>query len=107
MGLGHGVSAEGFYYQFEWQNSVVDGCGTYFLAVVDASVGPNAQNACRAGFLQSLTAAQATTLSGLLHRTIPVGDAGGEAAGAFLPAVATREASSTRQFGLSMKFQAP
>ncbi|HEX4780541.1 MAG TPA: DUF1302 domain-containing protein [Usitatibacter sp.] len=105
MGLGHGMSLEGFY-QLEWQNSVADGCGTYFLAV-DASVGPNAQNACRAGFLQSLSAAQATTLTGLLHRTIPVGDAGGQAAGAFLPASATREAGGSGQFGLSMKFQAP
>jgi hypothetical protein len=101
MSLGKGVSAEAFY-QFEWQNSVVDGCGTYFLAV-DASVGPNADHACRAGFLQSLSVAQAAQLSALLHRTIPAGDAGGAAAGAFLPATATREASNSGQFGLSVR----
>ena len=105
VGLGHGLSAEGFY-QWEWQNSVVDGCGTYFLAV-DASVGPNAQNACRAGFLQSLTPAQAAQLSALLHRTIPAGDAGGVAAGAFLPAIATREAKDGGQYGLALRMQAP
>ena len=105
IGLGRGISAEGFY-QFEWQNSVVDGCGTYFLAV-DASVGPNANNACRAGFLQSLTAAQAAQLSALLRRTIPAGDAGGVAAGAYLPAVATREAKDSGQYGFAMRMQAP
>jgi hypothetical protein len=47
VGLGKGVSVEGFY-QFEWKNSVLDGCGTYFLPV-DASVGPNANKACSAG----------------------------------------------------------
>jgi hypothetical protein len=102
VGLGKGVSAEGFY-QFEWQNSVLDGCGTYFLAV-DASVGPNAQNACRAGFNQSLTAAQAAQLSAVLHRTIPVGDAGGVAAGAYLPAVATKEAKDGGQYGMALRF---
>jgi hypothetical protein len=104
VSLGRGISAEGFY-QFEWQNSVVDGCGTYFLTV-DASVGPNAQNACKAGFLQSLTAAQATQLSALLRRTIPTGDAGGVAAGAYLPATDTREASNSGQYGISLKIPA-
>jgi hypothetical protein len=105
VGLGRGFSAEGFY-QFEWQNSVVDGCGTYFLPV-DASVGPNANNACKAGFLQSLTPAQAAQLSALLRRTIPAGDAGGVAAGAYLPAVATREAGDSGQYGLALRLQAP
>jgi hypothetical protein len=102
VGLGKGFSAEGFY-QFEWQNSVLDGCGTYFLAV-DASVGPKTQEACRAGFNQSLTAAQAAQLSALLHRTIPTGDAGGVAAGAYLPAVATKEASNGGQYGVSLRY---
>src|SRR6185436_7754355 len=104
VGLGRGISAEGFY-QFEWQNSVVDGCGTYFLTV-DASVGPNAQNACKAGFLQSLTAAQSAQLSALLKRPIPLGDAGGVAAGAYLPAVATKEAKDSGQWGLSLRMNA-
>jgi len=104
VGLGHGMSAEG-YYQWEWQNSVVDGCGTYFLTV-DASVGPNAQNACKAGFLQSLTAAQSAQLSALLKRPIPLGDAGGVAAGAYLPAVATKEAKDGGQWGLSLRMNA-
>jgi hypothetical protein len=102
MALGKGMSVEGFY-QFEWQNSVVDGCGTYFLPV-DASVGPNTEKACSAGFIQSLTAAQATALSALLQRPIPAGDAGGVAAGAYLPAIQpTREAKNSGQYGLSFR----
>ena len=102
VGLGNGVSLEGFY-QYQWQDSVLDGCGTYFLTV-DASVGPKTENACRAGFLQSLSAGQAAQLSGLLHRTIPAGDAGGVAAGAFLPATATKNGTDTGQYGLSLRF---
>ena len=105
LGLGHGASVEAFY-QLEWKNSPVDGCGTYFLTV-DASVGPNTQNACRGAFLQSLTPAQAAQLSGLLHRTIPAGDAGGAAAGAFLPATETKEGSNGGQYGASFRFQVP
>lgn len=102
VGLGKGVSLEGFY-QFEWQNSVVDGCGTYFLAV-DASVGPKAEKGCAAGFFQSLSAAQAAQLSALLRRTIPAGDAGGFAAGAYLPIVrATEEAKDSGQYGVSLR----
>lgn len=103
VGLGKGVSVEGFY-QFEWQNSVLDGCGTYFLTV-DASVGPNTEKACRAGFLQTLSAAQAAQLTALLRRPIPAGDAGGVAAGAYLPAILpTKEASDSGQFGFAMRF---
>jgi hypothetical protein len=102
IGLPKGVSVEGFY-QWEWKNSVVDGCGTYFLAV-DGSVGPNAQNACRAGFLQSLSAAQATQLSALLQKPITVGDQGGVQAGAYIPIVQTKEAKDNGQFGLSTRF---
>ncbi|HXZ49862.1 MAG TPA: DUF1302 domain-containing protein [Usitatibacter sp.] len=100
VGLGRGVSAEGFY-QYQWQDSVVDGCGTYFLAV-DASVGPRTENACRAGFLQSLSAAQAAQLSALLHTTIAPGDQGGAQAGAYLPATDTHNGSSSGQYGLSV-----
>ena len=101
VGLGKGASLEGFY-QFEWRNSVVDGCGTYFLAV-DASVGPNTQNACNGAFVQSLSPAQAAQLSALLHKPIPAGDAGGIAAGGYLPATATREASNSGQYGLAVR----
>ena len=101
VGLGHGISAEAFY-QYQWQDSVLDGCGTYFLTV-DASVGPKTENACRAGFLQSLTPGQAGALGNLLHRTIPAGDAGGVAAGAFLPATDTKNGSNTGQYGLSFR----
>ncbi len=102
VGLAKGASVEGFY-QWEWKNSVVDGCGTYWLTV-DGSVGPNAQYACRAGFNQTFTAAQAAQIGGLLGRPIAVGDQGGIQAGAFMPAVATREARDSGQFGLSMRF---
>jgi hypothetical protein len=101
VGLGKGASMEAFY-QFEWRNSVVDGCGTYFLPV-DASVGPNTQNACNGAFLQSLSPAQAAQLSGLLHRTIPAGDAGGAAAGAYLPAIETREPGNGGQYGFAFR----
>ena len=105
VGLGNGASLEGFY-QLEWHNSVVDGCGTYFLAV-DASVGPNTERACNGAFLQSLSAAQAAQLSALLRRPIPAGDAGGVAAGAYLPASATREAGNTGQYGVSLRVPVP
>ncbi|HLX24314.1 MAG TPA: DUF1302 domain-containing protein [Usitatibacter sp.] len=101
VGLGHGISVEGFY-QYQWQDSVLDGCGTYFLTV-DASVGPKTENACRAGFLQSLTAAQASQLGALLHTTIAPGDQGGAQAGAFLPASTTKNGSSSGQYGLSFR----
>ena len=102
MGLGNGVSAEAFY-QFEWQNSVVDGCGTYFLTA-DATVGPNGHKACAGGFQQSLTAGQAAQLSALLGRTIAPGDQGGRAAGAYLPLFATKEAKDGGQYGLAFRF---
>jgi hypothetical protein len=102
VGLGKGISVEGFY-QFEWKNSVLDGCGTYFLPV-DASVGPNANKACSAGFNQSLTPAQAASLSALLGKPIPAGDAGGVAAGAYVPALLdTKEAKDGGQYGLSFR----
>ena len=101
VGLGNGVSVEGFY-QYQWQDSVLDGCGTYFLTV-DASVGPRTENACRAGFLQSLSAGQAAQLSALLHTTIAPGDQGGVQAGAYLPATATKNGSSTGQYGVSLR----
>jgi hypothetical protein len=99
LGLGHGMSLEGFY-QFEWRNSVYDGCGTYFLPV-DASVGPNTQNACNGAFLQAFTAAQAAQLSALLHKPISPGDQGAVQAGAYIPASDTREASNSGQFGVA------
>jgi hypothetical protein len=103
VGLGNGISVEGFY-QFEWQNSVVDGCGTYFLPV-DASVGPKTEKACAAGFIQSLSPAQAAALSALLHQTIPAGDAGGFAAGAYVPALLpAKEARNSGQYGLALRF---
>jgi hypothetical protein len=102
VGLPAGMSVEGFY-QWQWKNSVVDGCGTYWLTV-DGSVGPNAQNACRGGYLQSLSTAQANQLGALLHRTISPGDQGAFQSGAYIPATATKEASDSGQWGLSFRF---
>ncbi|MDO3721648.1 DUF1302 domain-containing protein [Marinobacter sp. chi1] len=39
LGLGGGVSVEA-YYQFEWQNSPVEGCGHYW-AVTESAISPN------------------------------------------------------------------
>ena len=98
MGLPMGMSVEGFY-QWQWKNSVVDGCGTYWLTV-DASVGPNTERACSAGFLQSLSATQAAQLSALTGRTLAPGDQGGVQAGAYLPATATKDsAGNLRSLG--------
>ncbi len=41
LGLGGGWSAEA-YYQFKWEQTVIDGCGTYFSTVDFASTGCNA-----------------------------------------------------------------
>jgi len=101
LGLGRGASLEGFY-QFEWRDSVLDGCGTYFLPV-DASVGPRTESACSGAFLQSLSAAQAAQLSALLHRPIAPGDQGAAQSGAYIPASNTHEAQNGGQYGLSLR----
>jgi hypothetical protein len=85
LDMDKGRSVEAFW-QFQFQDNVYPGCGTYFLPV-DASVGPNAQNACSAGLIQTTRAA---------------GDAGGQAAGLYAPAAATRMPAGANQFGLAM-----
>jgi hypothetical protein len=40
LGLAAGWSLEG-YYQYEWENTVIDGCGTYFSTVDFAATGCN------------------------------------------------------------------
>jgi hypothetical protein len=87
VGLGNGVSVDGFV-QAQKATTVVDGCGTYFLAV-DASVGPNAQNACAGGFIQARA---------------PSGDATGVAAGLYIPATSTVMPRSGGQFGVAVHF---
>ena len=49
LGLGGGWSAEA-YYQFKWEQTVIDGCGTYFSTVDFASAGCNALLAPDHGF---------------------------------------------------------
>jgi len=83
--FGQGKTLEAFY-QFEYQNNVYPGCGTYFLQV-DASVGPNTQNACASGLVQATKAG---------------GDAGGLAAGLYAPAAPTRMPPDANQGGLAM-----
>ena len=104
LGLGKGVSLDGFL-QLQRATSVLDGCGTYFLTV-DASVGPNTQNACSAGFMQALTPAQATALAAALHQPVPTvfGDAAGQALGLYIPATATVLPRNSGQFGLAAHF---
>ncbi len=86
-GLGKGVSIDGFA-QFQRATAVLDGCGTYFLTV-DASVGPNAQNACAGGYLLAKA---------------PAGDATAKAGGLYIPAVETVLPRSSGQFGLAAHF---
>jgi hypothetical protein len=104
LSLSNGVSLEGFV-QAQKATNVLDGCGNYFLPV-DASVGPNAQNACAGGYIQALSLAQATQLAGALHQPVPTmpGDAAGQALGAYIPASATINPHSGSQFGLSTHF---
>jgi hypothetical protein len=85
LDLDQGKTVEAFY-QFEYQNNIYPGCGTYFLPV-DGSVGPDAQNACASALVQATRAA---------------GDAGGVAAGLYAPVAATHMPGNTNQFGLAM-----
>jgi len=104
MGLGNGVSVDGF---LQWQRatSVLDGCGTYFLTV-DASIGPNTQNACAGGYMQTLPLASAAALAGALKVPAPTipGDAAGLALGAYIPAAATVMPRDGGQYGLAVHF---
>lgn len=106
LSLSSGVSFEGFV-QAQKATDVLDGCGTYFLPV-DASVGPNAQNACAGGYIQALSLAQAGQLAAALHVPAPTvpGDAAGQALGAYIPASPTRNPHHGGQFGLSTHFTA-
>jgi hypothetical protein len=103
VGLGKGVSVEGFY-QFEWQNSVVDGCGTYFLAV-DASVGPNARTrAARASSIAHARAGRAALRAPAPHDSRR---ATRRRRRGRVPARGRHaEASNSGQYGLSMRFLA-
>jgi hypothetical protein len=85
LDLDQGKTVEAFY-QFEFQNNVYPGCGTYFLPV-DGSVGPGAQKACASSFVQATRA---------------TGDAGGVAAGLYAPVATTHMPADANQFGLAM-----
>lgn len=82
LDLKSGQSLEAFY-QFEYQNSVFPGCGTYFLGS-DATVGPNANNACAAGVLSPGANGDITGLN----------------AKTYIPATATRMPNRWGQFGI-------
>lgn len=87
LDLDQGKYLEAFY-QFQFQDNVFPGCGTYFLPV-DASVGPNTQNACAGAYFQALAG---------------TGDAGGLAAKLYIPASATQMPSNGGQGGVSGHF---
>jgi hypothetical protein len=82
IGLGGGVSVEGFY-QFMWEPTSVDACGTYW-STVDIAIGTNPAG-CNKIVLGNLSSAAAI------------------AAGQYAPVVNGREARDDGQFGLSLK----
>ena len=86
-GLGKGISIDGFA-QFQRATSVLDGCGTYFLTV-DASIGPNAQNACAGGYF---------------FAKAPAGDNTAKAGALYVPVLETVLPRASGQYGLAAHF---
>jgi hypothetical protein len=78
---------EGFY-QFQFQNNVFDGCGTYFGAS-DGSIGPSGASACAGGYLQSKA---------------PLGDTTALANGAYIPGGTNRLPGNGGQYGISAHY---
>lgn len=82
IGLGGGVSLEGFY-QLAWEPTTVDGCGTYW-STVDINVG-SSPGFCNKVVLGSLSSANAIT------------------AGSYLPLVKGRDARNGGQGGVALR----
>lgn len=83
MGLGGGQSVEAFY-QFQWQPTSIDGCGTYW-SITETNISTNPGN-CKAATL------------------VPLGGIGGPTAlagGIYVPLIEGRKASNGGQYGLS------
>lgn len=86
MGLGGGHSLEAFY-QFQWGNTSIDSCGTYW-SVTETSISADA-GACKAATL------------------VPLGGVSGVTAfkaGMYVPIVQGKKASNSGQFGFAYRF---
>jgi Protein of unknown function (DUF1302) len=86
-GIANGPSIEGFY-QFEWQQTTIDPCGTYFSST-DAGIGPKAASSgCNGGFVQA-----------------PDNPSFGK--GLYVPLTDTKKASNGGQFGAAIHYFVP
>lgn len=83
-GIAHGPSIEGFY-QFQWQPTNIDPCGTYFSSV-DAGIGPNAGSSGCSGGLVSAP------------------DSVGWNKGLYVPLTGTRTPKNSGQGGLAARY---
>src|SRR5262249_38108598 len=84
FGIAKGPSIEAFY-QFQWEQTTLDGCGTYFSSV-DVQVGPKAANSgCPAGLVSAP-------------------DSAGYPGGLFVPLVDTVKPKNGGQYGASMRY---
>lgn len=84
MGLGGGVSVEAFY-QFEWQNSPVEGCGHYW-SVTENLISPDASGCTAAVFVGN-----GTTPEDFQN-------------GAYYPQATRNDTSDQGQFGVALRF---
>ncbi|MBK7903536.1 MAG: DUF1302 domain-containing protein [Proteobacteria bacterium] len=91
------------FYQLQWNNTSVDGCGTYFTATSTLiSANPGACNSITVvgGQLGNIAPGTASPIVGQLgSQPFQQG-----AAGTYVPAIRGREASDSGQFGLAFRF---
>jgi uncharacterized protein DUF1302 len=86
LGLGSGMSLEGFY-QFKWEETVVDSCGGYWSAA-EWQISASRGSGCRA---------VATTTNAAL------GNAGSLAGGQYVPLSDGKEGKDSEQWGLALR----
>src|SRR5262249_31538254 len=84
LGVGGGGPTIEAFYQFQWQPSVFEGCGTYW-STIDAQGGPN------------------TASSGCPAAAIPAPHSVGYPAQMFVPVAPTHKASNGGQFGIAVR----
>lgn len=84
LGLGGGVSLEAFY-QFEWENSPVEGCGHYW-AVTENLISPNAS-----GCVSAVGVGPGSSVDDLNS-------------GTYYPQASSNDTSDQGQFGVALRF---
>lgn len=87
LGLGNGVSVEGFY-QIKWEPAVFDTCGLYWSPVEWGMSAATGSARCR----------QVVTSAGL------VGNVAAYNGGLFIPQVKGREGNDSGQYGVALRF---